>query len=169
MWLFRPAHPAEATEACAVIRRSIQDLCMADHGGDPAILQAWLANKTPERVRSWVEVNPAGVLVGVSADGIAGVGCVLPNGTIALNYVAPWALRQGVGKGLLSAMEGVAAEAGHAVCTLTSTATAQGFYVACGYEATGEPVGSFGGKPAYPMRRAITGFSGSEESCRSSS
>ena len=156
MWLFRPAHPAEAAEACGVIRRSIQELCNVDHGNDPAILDAWLANKTPERVRSWIVSNPAGVLVGVGAGGIAGVGCVMPGGTIALNYVAPWTYRQGVGKGLVRAMEAVALEAGHAVCTLTSTATAHGFYPACGYEAAGEAIRFFGGKPACPMRRAIT-------------
>lgn len=156
MWLFRPAYPAEAAEACVVIRRSIEELCGLDHGDDPGILDARLANKTPERVLSWIEANPGGVLVGVGAGDIAGVGCVLPDGTIALNYVAPWAHRQGIGKGLMHAMEGVAAEAGHTACTLTSAATAQGFYLAYGYEAVGEPVRSFGGKPAYPMRRVIT-------------
>lgn len=155
MWLFRPAQQAEAAEACTVIRQSIEELCGADHGNDPAILDPWLANKTPERVRSWIEANPTGVIVGVGADGIAGVGCVMPGGTIALNYVAPWVQRQGVGKGLVRKMEQVAAKAGHTVCTLTSTETARGFYLAYGYEAAGEAVTSFGGKPAYPMRRAI--------------
>jgi len=156
MWLFRPAYPAEAAEACRVIRRSVKELCSIDHGGDPGILDAWLANKTPERVLSWIEANPGGVLVSVGAGGIAGVGCMMPDATIVLNYVAPWAQRQGIGKGLVRMMEGVAAEAGHDVCTLRSTATAEGFYLACGYEAAGEPIRSFGGKPAYPMRRVIT-------------
>jgi len=156
MWLFRPAHPTEAAEACGVIRRSIEELCGIDHGGDPSILDAWLANKTPERVLSWIEANPGGVVVGVGAGGIAGVGCVMADGKIALNYVAPWVQRQGVGKGLMHAMEGIAAAAGHAVCILTSTATARAFYLAYGYEAAGETIRSFGGKPAYPMRRGIT-------------
>jgi len=156
MWLFRPAHPGEAAEACVVVRRSIQELCGIDHQGDPGILDAWLVNKTPERVLSWIEADTGGVLVGVGVSGIAGVGCVMRDGTIALNYVAPWAQRQGVGRGLVRAMEGVAAEAGHSVCNLTSTATAQGFYLVCGYEAVGEPIRSFGGKPAYPRRREIT-------------
>ena len=78
----------------------------------------------------------------------------MPDGTIALNYVVPWAQRQSVGKGLVREMEQVAAKAGQIVCTLTSTATARGFYLAYGYEAAGEAVTSFGGKPAYPMRRA---------------
>ena len=168
MWLFRPAHPAEATEACTVIRRSILELCIADHGDDAAILEAWLANKTPERLRSWIEINPASLLVGVGAGGIAGVGCVLPNGAVALNYVAPRRCARASAR-VCSARWRVSRPrrvTPSAPCM--RTATAQGFYVACGYEAAGEPVSSFGGKPAYPMRRAIIGPSGKEGRCRSS-
>ena len=153
MWLFRPAHLAEAAEACSVIRRSIEELCGLDHDYDPAILGPWLANKTPERVKSWIASNPAGIIVSVGADGIAGVGCIMPDGVIGLLYVAPWAVERGVGSGLLRRMEQVALEAGLSVCTLKSTATARGFYLARGYEPAGEPVNSFGGKLAYPMRR----------------
>ena len=155
MWVFRPARPAEAAEACAAVRASIVELCTADHDGNPAILGPWLANKTPERVRSWIGGNPDGVLVGVDEGRIGGVGTVMPDGRIALNYVAPWARFQGVSKGMMRAMERRAAALGHAACTLTSTVTAHGFYLAYGYEDDGPPVASFGGKPAYPMRREI--------------
>jgi hypothetical protein len=47
-------------------------------------------------------------------------------------------------------MEKQALEAGHAICTLTSTMTAHGFYLACGYQDTGAQVRSFGSKPAFP-------------------
>ena len=156
MWLFRPAQPGEAAEACTVIRRSIRELCLADHDGDPAILQPWLANKTPERVRAWIEGNPAGTLVGGGTSGIAGGGCILPDGTIGLLYVAPGVQRRGVGRGLLRRMEQVAVDARHTVCTLKSTAAACGFYAANGYVPSGAPVASFGGKPAFPMHRTIT-------------
>ncbi len=61
-WTFRPAVISEAEEACAVIRRSIIELCGADHDGNPATLDRWLANKTPDQVRQWIEANPGGVL-----------------------------------------------------------------------------------------------------------
>ncbi|WP_199707820.1 GNAT family N-acetyltransferase [Teichococcus wenyumeiae] len=138
-----------------VIRRSVEELCQADHEGDPAILEHWLANKTPKQVRAWIEAEPAGGFVGVGPAGIAGVGSLLPSGRIALNYVAPWARRQGVSTGLMRAMEQRAVEAGHTVCTLTSTITAHAFYLTYGYQDTGEPVRSFGGKPAFPMRRLV--------------
>jgi GNAT superfamily N-acetyltransferase len=155
MWIFRTARPEEAAEACRVIRLSIEVLCKADHEGNPAILGHWLANKTPQQVQAWIEEEPAGVFIGVGTDGISGVGCVLPSGKIVLNYVAPWARRQGVSTGLMHAMEQHAVEAGHTVCTLTSTITAHAFYLAYGYRDTGEQVRSFGGKPAFPMARVV--------------
>lgn len=155
MWICRPARPDEAEAACGVIRQSIEQLCRADHDDDPAILARWLANKTPGQVKMWIELNPCGVLVAVASDGIAGVGAVLRDGRIVLNYVAPWARFQGVSKSLVRAMETRAAASGHALCTLTSTVTAHAFYRGCGYEDAGEPIRSFGGKPAFPMRRAI--------------
>lgn len=156
MWQFRPALPDEAEEICTVLRRSIEELCVADHGGAPDILAAWLANKTPEQVLRWIEGNPHGVLVAVGPDGgVAGVGAVIPRGEIALNYVAPWARYRGVSTGLLSAMERLAESWGNSVCTLTSTATARQFYKARGYEEVGSPIASFGDLPAFPMRRTI--------------
>jgi GNAT superfamily N-acetyltransferase len=155
MWIFRPLLPDEATEACTVIRRSIEDLCIADHDGAPEILGPWLANKKPDIVRSWIEGNPGGVIGGVSNQGIGGVGGLLPGGRITMNYVAPWARFRGVSKGMMRALEARAAEQGEGFCTLTSTVTAHAFYLSLGYEDFGEPVVSFGGKPAFPMRRAI--------------
>lgn len=154
-WTFRPAAVSEAEEACAVIRRSIIELCVADHDGNPAILDRWLSNKTPVQVRRWIESNPGSVLAGTGGAGIGGVGMVMPDGEIALNYVAPWARFSGVSKGLIGAMERCATGWGLLSCCLTSTVTAHGFYRAYGYRDDGEPVPSFGGKLAFPMRRAI--------------
>jgi hypothetical protein len=62
----RDAVPEDASAACEVIRRSISELCSADHLNDPVILDRWLANKTPEIVASWI-VQPRGsVLVAVT-------------------------------------------------------------------------------------------------------
>lgn len=55
-----------------VIRRSVEELCQADHEGDPAILEHWLANKTPKQVRTWIEAEPTEVFVGVGLAGKSG-------------------------------------------------------------------------------------------------
>jgi len=46
----RDATPEDADAACDVLRKSISQLCVADHGNDPAILNRWLSNKKPEIV-----------------------------------------------------------------------------------------------------------------------
>ncbi len=155
MLMFRPLLPAEAVGACEVIRRSIVELCRPDHDDLPSILQPWLANKTPETVRTWIERNPTGVIGGFYAGELAGVGAVLPGGRIVLNYVAPWARFRRVSQGLVREMERVAMERGDGICCLTSTITARGFYQALGYEEIGPSVVSFGGKPAFPMQRVL--------------
>ena len=50
----RDATENDASEASQVLRRSIERLCVADHGHDPGILAQWLANKTPEMFCAWL-------------------------------------------------------------------------------------------------------------------
>ena len=50
----RDAVAEDAHAACRVLRRSIAELCHADHRNDPAILSRWLGNKTPEFFMSWI-------------------------------------------------------------------------------------------------------------------
>ena len=147
----RPAVAADAVQASTVLRRSITELCTADHNSEVATLTEWLANKTTETVRRWVESNPAGFLVAVEGANILGVGAVTPAGEIALNYVSPDARFRGVSKGMLRALEAQARANGCSRATLTSTITAHQFYLAHGYKDAGSPVASFGGMPAYPM------------------
>ena len=59
----RDAVPEDALSACEVMRRSISELCSADHHNDPVILGRWLADKTPEIVASWIRKPGNSVLV----------------------------------------------------------------------------------------------------------
>lgn len=157
MWIIRPAHPDDAEAACAAVRASIEQLCQIDHDDDPAVLAAWLANKQPDTVRAWIESNPGGVFVACQADAIGGAAAILPDGHIVLNYVAPWARFQGVTRALLQAMEHRARTLDLPSCHLSSTVTAHRFYLAHGYTDDGPPTSSsFGSKPCYPMRRALS-------------
>ncbi len=84
----RDAVVGDAAEACAVLRRSITELCGADHGDDPAILARWLANKTPDSVSVWIERPDASMLMAVENGAIVAVGMVTDAGEILLNYVS---------------------------------------------------------------------------------
>ncbi len=115
----RDARAADAPAACQIIRRSILELCAADHRNDPAILSRWLANKTPQIVESWIMQPDNSVLVAMEGNSILGVGSVTNSGRITLNYVSPDARFRGVSRALLSALEARAIERGNTHCTLS--------------------------------------------------
>jgi GNAT superfamily N-acetyltransferase len=151
----REAKLDDADRACDILRRSISQLCVADHGNDPAILSAWLANKIPENVAAWIDQNGNSLLLATEGDAILAVGSVTNAGEITLNYVAPEARLRGVSRALLRALEARALERGNRRCTLTSTETAHRFYQSAGYVDHGAPAGKFGMKASYPMSKEI--------------
>ena len=123
----RAARSEDAAAACAVIRRSIIELCHADHD-DP-----WLSNKTPQHVATWIRRPDNHVFVAVEGDVILGVAAVTGRGAILLNYVSPDARFRGVSKALLAEMEATARQHGNTACRLISSVTARRFYVSAGY------------------------------------
>jgi GNAT superfamily N-acetyltransferase len=151
----RDATPDDAVAACDVLRRSICELCIADHGNDPAILAAWLRNKTPEIVAGWATHPGNSLLVAVEGDAILAVGSVTDSGEITSNYVSPDARFRGVSRAMIHALEARAMERGNTGCTLTSTETAYRFYQSCGYVDSGPPAGKFGTLASYPMFRRV--------------
>ncbi len=151
----RDAVIEDAPAACAVLRRSIVELCVADHGNDPVILRRWLANKTPDIVASWIAKAGNSVLVAVEDEAILAVGAVTDAGEITLNYVAPKARFRGVSQALLGALENRARERGNTRCRLHSTETARRFYHAAGYHEDGPADGKFGARGSYPMSKPL--------------
>lgn len=151
----REATAEDAEEACAVLRRSIVELCAADHRNDPALLAAWLGDKTPETVAAWMRRVDASYLVAVDQGVVTAVGAVADSGEILLNYVSPAARFRGASRALLAALETRAAERGATRCTLVSTKTARRFYRARGYEQVGAPVRKFGMDSGYPMSKSL--------------
>ena len=151
----RDAVPADAVAACHVLKESIARLCVADRGNDPSILNAWLANKTPETVAAWIRQKGSSLLLAVEGDAILAVGSVTDVGKITLNYVAPVARFRGVSRALLGALEARAVERGNKHCTLTSTETAHRFYQSAGYVDDDAPTGEFGTSSGYPMSKRL--------------
>lgn len=151
----RDATCADAEAACEVMRRSIGDLCEADHHGDPKILAAWLANKQPRIFDSWLAEPDNSVLVALVDGRIASVGAVRDSGEITLNYVSPEYRFRGVSRALLAALEQRAIDRGNDGCVLVSTATARRFYLACGYVETGRPAEQFGTLSGFPMSKRL--------------
>ncbi len=156
----RDATSEDAAQACEVLRRSIVELCIADHRNDPAILARWLGNKTPEIVASWIASPGNSLLVAVEDAAILGVGAVTDDGEITLNYVSPAARFRGVSRALLGALEARAIERGNFRCRLVSTETARSFYRSAGYDEDGPPQHKFGTNSSIPMSRRLGKGSG---------
>jgi GNAT superfamily N-acetyltransferase len=150
----RDAVAEDASAACRVLRRSITQLCVADHRNDPKILARWLRNKTPEIVASWIAQAGNSLLVAVEKGSILAVGAVTDEGEITLNYVSPDARFRGVSRALLGALEARAIGRGNARCTLISSETARRFYLSAGYTGDGPPVRQFG-TLSYPMSKRL--------------
>jgi GNAT superfamily N-acetyltransferase len=151
----RDAVPEDAPAACEVIRRSIIELCAADHHNDPAILERWLANKTAEIVASWIRQPGNSVLLAVEGNAVLAVGSVTDQGDITLNYVLPEARFRGVSRAMIAALETRAGERGNERCVLVSTETARNFYLSAGYTEDGPPQRKFGTAGSYPMSKQL--------------
>ena len=147
----------DAIAGCEVMRRSIAELCGADHHNDAAILERWLRNKTPEHFHAWITQPGNSLMVAVEDDRILAVGSVTDKGEITLNYVSPDARFRGVSTAMLGALERRAAHRGCTECNLKSTQTARRFYLANGYEEIGPPTGPFGAVSGYPMLKTLDG------------
>lgn len=144
----------DTEEASRVLRRSIAELCTADHGGEAATVARWTANKTPGRLSAWLERSSIHLLVARIDGRIAGLGGVVPAGEIVLNYVSPDFRFRGVSKRLLAAMEEWLAASGVERGTLTSTKTALQFYLDAGWVQAG-PCAELFGVPGYPMIKRL--------------
>ncbi|WP_420960056.1 GNAT family N-acetyltransferase [Brucella sp. IR073] len=151
---FRPARSDEAENICDVLRRSISALCGLDHENNDELLLPWLANKTPENVRKWIEAPGQLLAVALIGGKLAGVGLVTAKGEIQLNYVSPDFRFRGVSKGMMRYLEAYLIEHGVTAASLASTETAREFYKSLGYVAS-EPQPWRGGKFSYPMRKEL--------------
>jgi GNAT superfamily N-acetyltransferase len=151
--LVREACMEDADEACRVVRRSIIELCHADHQGDVHTLDLWLANKTAENMCRWIK--QAHVFVATEGNALLGIGAISSSGEIMLDYVSPEARFRGVSKAILTRLEARAAELAVERVVLESTATARRFYIAAGYLENGSPTKGFGKTFGYPMAKQL--------------
>lgn len=138
MLSIRRATLADGEAAIATIRRSVTELCLADHDGQADRLEPWLSNKTVEHWATWIVREDAVVLVAECEADLVGVGAATVGGQILLNYVHPEARFSGVSKALLAALEADLRQRGVRKCRLQSTITARAFYAACGYRPEGD-------------------------------
>jgi GNAT superfamily N-acetyltransferase len=151
----RIAEARDADAAVRVLRRSITELCVADHHNDPTTLQKWLENKTVKNFLSWLAAESNFCVVTESNGEINGVGLVDRAGEILLCYVAPESQGHGCGRAILSALEAKARTWGLDKLRLGSTVSARSFYERHGYISAGESTCSFGSARCHPYEKIL--------------
>jgi GNAT superfamily N-acetyltransferase len=151
----RAGSPNDAQAVSGLLRRSIIELCQADHEGLPERIAAWLENKTPENITLWINSPRLNVIVAEDDGQIVAVGAASKDGEVFLNYVHPARRFLGVSRAILSNLETWLSEQGQRVVNLTSTKTALPFYLAAGYGESA-PVDIWMGMPGYPLSKYLT-------------
>jgi GNAT superfamily N-acetyltransferase len=148
------ADPAEAAAIARLLRRSIRQLCVEDHGNAAGPLDEWLANKRAAVVRGWI-ANPQNIiLVARSTGRLAAIGAITRNGVVSLNYVDPDDRFKGISKAIMAALEGQANQLGLKQIRLESTATARTFYRSIGYRSM-DRAETKHGLPSFPMAKLL--------------
>jgi N-acetylglutamate synthase-like GNAT family acetyltransferase len=140
----RKAVPDDAPAACALLRRSIEEGCEPDHRGQPAILDSWLGNKTPQNVATWFSSASHHALVAERDGELLGLALLTQAGKIALCYVLPGALRVGVGRALLAGIEEQARAWNISKLHLHSPASSSAFFERHGYTNAGKEKACYG-------------------------
>ncbi len=140
----RQALPEDAPAACSLLCRSIEIGCKDDHQDQPAVLDAWLGNKTSANVATWFASPTNHALVAEIGGVLAGLCLLTQAGKIALCYVSPEALRSGVGRALLAAAEVQARAWSIKKLYLHSPSGASAFFERNGYVNAGKDRSCFG-------------------------
>ena len=142
--VIRPAQNDDVAAATNLVRRSIAELCLADHHNMAPIIEGMLINKTQDNMQAWIATPGSYFFVAEVGPIMAGVGALTGDGEITLLYVAPDFRFQGVSKSLLVTLENKARELGLPACALVSTDTAQRFFSLRGYAAYDKDEDDFG-------------------------
>jgi GNAT superfamily N-acetyltransferase len=152
----RRAVLTDAPAACDLVRRSIIELCHADHGGDHATLTQWLANKTRDEFERWIGSQRHVAIVAERDGVVVGFGLLNLDGRISLLYISPDARFSGVSKSLLATLEQEALAAGLQRLELESTTTSLRFYTDSGYTPSACSKRGFGVTTCQPLSRELT-------------
>ena len=157
MFTVRQAERGDAEAAVDVVRRSIMELCTADHRGDPDTIAKWLSNKTVQHFASWFANEDNFCVVAETSGQLLGVGLLQRGGEIVLFYLAPSAQRQGIGTAIHCALEEKGKSWGLLKLKLDSTLLACPFYERLGYRSAGAARSRFGVLQSYPYEKTLTG------------
>jgi putative acetyltransferase len=133
--VIREMRPEDARAFLEIHHAAVRGVAANDYPAE--VIDAWAPSQITDEVVAFVRANPEGELrliaeIGGRIVGIAAL--VVENTELRACYVAPEAIRSGVGSALVRKLEQVAREQGLAFLELDSSVTAAPFYESLGYE-----------------------------------
>ena len=129
----RPAMLADVGIISRIIERSIRFGCALDHRNDPLLVRDWTREQSADYISAWLADPHLYLSIALLQDKPVGVGMARLNGEIVLCYVQPESFRRGVGRALVSDLEGWLQVRGVRDVHLNSTRTGVAFYRHLGY------------------------------------
>ncbi|MEY4576735.1 MAG: hypothetical protein RL701_1438 [Pseudomonadota bacterium] len=133
--VLRAATAGDLAQIATLHRESILQLCHEHYSAEQ--LTDWTAALRPEAYAALLASHRMFVAIASDSE-LLGFGVLDPGqGLVNATYVHPSAVRRGVGKQLLEAMEACAKDAGRSQLQLNATLNAITFYERCGYVSQG--------------------------------
>jgi GNAT superfamily N-acetyltransferase len=134
MLVMRRATRADAETAWKIRAAAVMTQCQGFYRD--VDLEAWVSG---EPSLAWTEKVGTAFHVAVEDGEIVGTGMIDPaSGKVDAIFVAPGAMKRGVGRAMLRYLEGIAREHGLRALTLDATLNAAPFYRLCGF--TGDAI-----------------------------
>ncbi|PKA72275.1 ribosomal protein S18 acetylase RimI-like enzyme [Pseudomonas baetica] len=136
----RPAILADVGIISRIIERSIRFGCALDHRNDPQIVSLWTRQQSADFLGSRLADPYFYLSIALLADKPVGVAMAQASGDISICHVQPECFRRGVGRALMSDLEGWLRVRGVSLANLDSTRTGEAFYRRLGYREAALPL-----------------------------
>jgi GNAT superfamily N-acetyltransferase len=149
-----PATAADIGIISRIIERSIRVGCALDHRNDPHLVDRWVRQQSPEHISAWLADPQRYLNIALMQGRPVGVGMALSDGDVTLCHVQPEWFRRGVGRALMTDLEGWLLTRGSARSVLTSTRTGEAFYRRLGYRESAPPLIRHGMR-SLPMHKSL--------------
>ena len=149
-----PATVADAGIISRIVERSIRFGCALDHRNDSSLVSRWIGLQSTDFISARLAETQFYLCIALLADKPVGVGMARSDGDILLCHVQPESFRRGVGRALMTDMEGWLRVQGVRHARLNSTRTGQAFYRHLGYRVATAPRECHG-LPMQPMRKPL--------------
>lgn len=150
----QPATPADAGIISRIVERSIRVGCALDHRNDPGLVESWIRQQSTEHISAWLADPHLYLNLALLHEKPVGVAMAAANGAVMFCHVQPEWFRRGVGRALMSDLEGWLRIRGMAHSTLKSTRTGEAFYRRLGYRETAISL-TPQGMQTFPMRKPL--------------